>query len=97
MVTLTGSMPFEETTPFCTGASEPPRVIRSTEIWLLPASTAITNGPSEAVWIAPWDGRPDPVPAPPAANGDPATGVNEPSAWRSNAPIVLVPGVLSST
>ena len=43
------------------------------------------------------DASPAPVPAPPAVNGDPASGVSVPSACRSNAPIVLGPSVLSST
>src|SRR5215831_19311060 len=69
------------------------RLPPSTEIWLLPASTAITNRPSAEIWIAPCDASPAPVPAPPAMNGDPASWVRLPSACRSNAPIVLVPAV----
>ena len=46
---------------------------------------------------APCDASPVPVPAPPAVNGDPASAVSVPSACRSNAPIVLVPFVLSLT
>src|SRR5580704_14805417 len=65
--------------------------------WLLPASTAITNRPPAENCKAPCEASPDPVPAPPATNGDPGTGVSEPSACRSNAPIVLVPAVLSLT
>ena len=40
--------------------------------------------------------QPAPVPAPPALNGDPGSGVSDPSARRSNAAIVFDPGVLSS-
>src|SRR6266702_1512484 len=97
IVTLTGSTPPEETTPSCTSLSEPSPWIRSTEIWLLPASAAIRNRPSGEICSAPCDASPAPVPAPPAANGDPAPGVSVPSACRSNAPIVLVPAVLSLT
>ena len=60
-----------------------------------PASAAIRNRPSGVIWIAPWSASPVPVPAPPAANGDPASGVSVPSACRLNAPIVSVPLVLS--
>src|SRR5450755_4565936 len=38
-----------------------------------------------------------PVPTPPVWNGDPGSGVSVPSAWRSNAAIVLVTAVLSFT
>src|SRR5260370_912709 len=38
-----------------------------------------------------------PVPVPPAANGDPASGVSVPSACRSKTPIVFDPVVLSLT
>jgi hypothetical protein len=31
------------------------------------------------------------------AKGEPASGVSDPSAWRSKAATVLTPGVLSST
>ena len=37
---LTGLTPFEETGEPCAGWSDPSGLIRSTEIWLLPASTA---------------------------------------------------------
>ena len=37
---LTGLTPFEETAPPPTVCSAPSGLIRSTEIWLLPASTA---------------------------------------------------------
>jgi hypothetical protein len=37
---LTGLTPLEETGPPPTGFSEPSGLTRSTEIWLLPASTA---------------------------------------------------------
>jgi hypothetical protein len=47
-------------------------------------------------WTAPSEARPAPVPAPPAVNGDPGSGVSVPSAFRSNAAIVFVPAVLSS-
>ena len=40
---------------------------------------------------------PCPVPAPPAANGEPGIGVSVPSAWRSKPAIVFVPAVLSLT
>src|SRR5438045_1132803 len=75
--------------------SPPSCLIFKTEIWLLPASTAIRYRPSLLNWSAPCDARPLPVPAPPAANGDPGTGESEPSALRSNAAIVFVPAVLS--
>src|ERR1700761_7588875 len=47
--------------------------------------------------MAPCDARPLPFPAPPALNGDPASGVSDPSAWRLHAPIVFVPTVSSLT
>src|SRR6266581_2477563 len=75
----------------------PSPLIGSTEIWLLPASAAIRNRPSGEICSAPCDASPAPVPAPPAANGDPAWGVSVPSACRSNAPIVFAPAVLSLT
>ena len=62
------------------GVSEPPLPTASTEIWLLPASTASTQSPSAVVWIDPCDPMTVPVPAPPAAKGEPAVGVSEPSA-----------------
>ena len=92
---LSGRVPPEDTTP--TRLSEPSRWTRSTEIWLLPASTASTYRPSAENWIEPWDASPAPAPAPPAGNGDPRSGVSVPSACRSNAPIVFVPAVLSFT
>ena len=62
---------------------------------------ARVNGEQEpaarVTWIAPCEASPAPVPAPPVANGEPGSGVSEPSACRSNAPIVLVPAVLSLT
>jgi hypothetical protein len=94
---LSGSVPREETTPPGSRLREPPEWTRSTEIWLLPASTAIRNRPSAENCSAPCEASPEPVPAPPAANGDPASGVSVPSAWRSNAPIVLTGLVLSLT
>jgi hypothetical protein len=51
-----------------------------TEIWLLPASTASTKSLSVVAWIDPWDPMTVPVPAPPAAKGEPAAVVSEPSA-----------------
>ena len=61
---LTGCTPPEETgSP--DGSGIPRWVSRSTEIWLLPASTASRNRPSGLSWIAPWDPRPAPSPAPP--------------------------------
>src|ERR1700733_12942716 len=92
---LTGSWPPEETTR--SRDSEPSKLILSTEIWLLPASTASRYRPLSAIWIAPCDARPVPFPAPPALNGDPASGVSDPSAWRLNAPTVFVPTVSSLT
>src|ERR1700678_373868 len=77
--------------------SEPSKLILSTEIWLLAASTASRYRPLPVIWIAPCDAKPLPFPAPPALNGDPASGVSDPSAWRLNAPIVFVPAVLSLT
>jgi hypothetical protein len=47
--------------------------------------------------VDPADGIVAPVPAPPAANGEPASGVRVPSAWRANASTVLAPAVLPST
>jgi hypothetical protein len=46
-------MPPEETTPPGTSRSAPPDPIRSTEIWLLPTSTAIRNWPSGEICSAP--------------------------------------------
>src|SRR5262245_14849710 len=94
---LTGSIPPEDTGLPGAGVSAPLAPTASTEIWLLPASTASTQLPSAVVWIAPCEPTIVPVPAPPAANGEPAVGVSEPSACSSNAPIVLVPAVLSLT
>ena len=56
---LTGFTPPEETGwPASTGT--PPAVIRRTEIWLLPASTASRYRPPGVAWIAPWEARPTP-------------------------------------
>lgn len=52
-----------------TSLSEPLGLIRSTETWLLPASTASRNRPSGEICSAPCDASPAPVPAPPAVNG----------------------------
>ncbi len=71
--------------------------MRNADTWLLPASTASRYLPSAVTWIAPCDPTMDPVPAPPAANGEPAIDVSEPSLWRSNAAMVLTPAVLSLT
>ena len=64
---------------------------RSTENCLLPASTATRYRPWGEVWMAPCEARPSPEPAPPITKGDPARGVRDPSAWRSNAATVLTP------
>jgi hypothetical protein len=45
----------------------------------------------------PCEAIPLPVPTPPATNGEPGIGVSIPSAWRSKAPIVFTPPVLSLT
>ena len=74
----------------------PSNSILRTDTWLLPASTASRKRPSLLTWIAPWEASPAPVPAPPAVNGEPASGVSDPSKWRSNPLIVFVPAVLSS-
>src|SRR4051794_22606866 len=97
MATLTGSEPPDEMVPSWTSLRAPSRLIRSTDTWSLPASTATTKRPSLEVWIAPCDARPEPVPAPPVLNGEPAVGVRLPSACLSNAPTVFVPAVLSFT
>src|SRR6266516_2809174 len=94
---LTGLAPFEETGPPPTGTSEPSGLIRSTEISLLPASTANRYRPSLLSCSAPWEAIPFPVPTPPAANGEPVIGVSVPSAWRSKPAIVFTPPVLSFT
>ena len=89
-------MPPEETGwPTCTGT--PPAVTRSTEIWLLPASTASRYRPSGVAWIAPCEPRPAPRPAPPMVNGEPGMAVSEPSACRSNPAMVLAVAVLPLT
>ena len=77
--------------------SLPSGLMRSTEIWLLPASTASRYRPSGLCCNAPWEPVPVPVPAPPTENGDPASGVSVPSACRSNPATVFVPAVLSLT
>ena len=77
---LTGSIPPDETGLPAAGVKEPPLPTANTEIWLLPASTASTQSPSAVAWIDPWDPMTVPVPAPPAAKGEPAAGVSEPSA-----------------
>ena len=94
---LTGSMPAEETGLSFTAFSVPSDLIRSTEIWLLAASTASRYRPSLLTWRAPWDPMPAPVPAPPAGNGEPGRAVRLPFACRSKAAMVLVPVVLSLT
>jgi hypothetical protein len=96
-VTLTGSLPPEETVPPPMLPSSPSGLMRSTEIWLLPASTASRYFPSGLTWSAPCEPMPFPVPAPPVAKGEPAMGVSVPSAWRSKAAIVFTPAVLSFT
>src|SRR3954447_18621121 len=94
---LTGVRPPEPTTPSCSRLSRPSPLTRSTEISLLPASTASRCFPSRVTWSAPCEPKPWPVPAPPAANGEPGIAVSEPSAWRSKPAIVLTPAVLSFT
>src|ERR1700722_9304996 len=91
---LTGSAPPEDTTR--ARRSDPSGRTRSTETWLLPASTASRSRPPSAICTAPSDARPAPVPAPPARNGEPGSEVSDPSACRSNAAIVFAPVVLSS-
>ena len=66
MATLTGRMP-PEGTGLPTSWSEPSKLTRSTEIWLLPASTAIKKRPSGGIFSAPCDASPAPVPG---ATGD---------------------------
>jgi hypothetical protein len=95
--TLTGWTPREETTPCGTSSSAPFDVIRSTDIWLLPASTAITKRPSPLTWIDPWQGKPEPVPSPPVSNGEPGRGLSCPSSRRTKPATVFVPAVLSFT
>src|SRR5438034_11117966 len=94
---LTGLTPPEETGPPPMGFSSPSELMRNTEIWLLPASTASRYLPSLETCRAPCEPTPAPVPAPPAANGEPRNGVNELSVCRSQAAIVCVPSVLSLT
>src|SRR5260221_8532355 len=90
-------MPPEETVPPGTWKSEPSGRILSTEIVLLPASTAITNLPSAVAWIAPCEPMSAPLPAPPVANGEPTTDVSDPSTPTVKAAIVFDPAVLSLT
>ena len=92
---LTGCTPPEDT-GWPTSTATPPAVTRRTEIWLLPASAASRYLPSGVAWIAPWEARPKPRPAPPAPNGDPRSGVTEPSARRANPSMVLAVAVLPS-
>ena len=75
--------------------SEPSGLIRSTEIWLLPASTTSRNRPSRVSCSDPWEAVACPVPAPPTANGEPEIAVSVPSAWRSYPATVFTPAVLS--
>ena len=75
---LTGFAPFEETTSATW--SWPCGLTRSTEISLLPASTASRYRPSALCCSEPCDATPCPVPAPPIANGEPEMGVSDPSA-----------------
>ena len=94
---LTGVIPPEDT-GWPTRTGTPSSVMRSTETWLLPASTASRYLPSLVTCIAPWDARPEPSPMPPAGNGEPGIGLSEPSACRSNPAMVLAGAVvLSST
>ena len=60
---LTGVIP-PEGTGWPTRTGTPLSVMRSTEIWLLPASTASRYLPSLVTCIAPWEARPEPSPAP---------------------------------
>ena len=54
---LTGVIPPEDT-GWPTRTGTPSSVMRSTETWLLPASTASRYLPSLVTCIAPWDARP---------------------------------------
>jgi len=63
-----------------TARSEPSCLMRSTEIWLLPASTASRKRPSALSCSDPCDASAWPVPEPPTANGDPGIAVRLPSA-----------------
>ena len=94
---VTGEVPPDETGLSSTRRNEPPLRIRSTEIWLLPASATRRKRPSLDAWSAPCEPMPAPVPAPPAANGEPAIGESEPSACRSNPATVFMLAVLSFT
>ena len=93
---LTGVGPSEETTPPGTSWRLPSQPTRSTEILV----TACVYGEQVAAIAAELErslGRqagtgPDPL----ARKGEPGMAERDPSAWRSNAPIVLVPAVLSS-
>src|SRR6201986_1088659 len=97
MATLTGRVPPDGATRPGSSLSLPSCFTRSTDTWLLPASAATMNLPSAVIWIAPWEAKLDPVPAPPATKGECARGVRLASAWRGEPDRVLVPGVLSLT
>ena len=71
---LTGSLPPEATGLPSATVRLPFGLIRSTEIWLLPASTASRYRPSALSCRAPCEPMPFPVPAPPIANGEPGIG-----------------------
>ena len=60
---LTGLPPFDETGPPSAIRSDPSGLIRSTEIWLLPASTTSRNRPSGLSCSDPCDAVAWPVPA----------------------------------
>src|SRR5437763_14575680 len=92
---LTGWTPPEPTVS--TGVSDPSKWIRRTDTWLLPASTASRRRPSALRCSDPCDASPAPLPAPPAAKGDPGSAVSVPSAWRARPATVFVPEVLSLT
>ena len=92
---LTGFAPSEETTSAIW--SDPSGLMRRTEIWLLPASTARRYRPFPLSCSEPWEATPCPVPAPPTAKGEPGIGVSDPSEWRSNPATVFTPVVLSLT
>src|SRR5579864_273992 len=94
---LTGSTPPDHTGPWSVGISLPPGRMRSTEIWLLPASAASTYLPSPLSCSAPWEPMLAPVPLPPATKGEPGSGVRLPSPCRSKPATVLTPEVLSLT
>src|SRR5215472_11030363 len=98
---LSSSTPREETTPPCTRLREPSEWTRSTEIWLLPASTAIRNRPSAELQRA-LRGQPECAPSPPvssltvAAPSSPRSVTMSvartpaPSFWRSSCRLIAM-------